>query len=76
MKSDRVNNMNEVLYKSCTAGITDLEFESNHTSGVTTFISYARLMKETIGGNLREKERIRGMKIDKDGITLYLETVK
>lgn len=66
----------ETLYKSCTAGITDKQFEESHASGLTTFISYARLMKETIGGNLRPKERIRGMKIDKDGITLYLETVK
>lgn len=64
------------IVKSYTNGISDRDFELYHCTGLTTFISYNRLVKETIGSNLREKERIRGMKIDKDGITLYLGTIK
>jgi len=64
------------LYKSCTAGISDKQFEQFHCSGLSTFISFARLMKESIGSNLKPNERIRGMVIDTDGITLYLEIVK
>jgi len=64
------------IYKSCTAGISDKQFEQLHCSGLSTFISFARLMKESIGSNLKPHERIRGMVIDSDGVTLYLEIVK
>jgi hypothetical protein len=66
----------EKIVKSCTAGISDTDFERFHCSGLTTFISYARLMSETIGQNLHKNEHIRGMIMDKDGITLYLEIIK
>lgn len=66
----------EVIYKSRMPGVSDKEFELNHTDGLTTYISYNRLMGESIGVNLRKNERVRGMKIDKEGITFYLEVVK
>lgn len=66
----------ETLYKSYIPGVSDDEFRAHHTVGATTFISYDRLMKESIGSNLRQHERIKGMIIDKDGIRLFLETKK
>jgi hypothetical protein len=64
------------IYKSCTAGLSDKQFELTCTSGLTTFISFARLMRNTIGSQLRKNERIVGMVIDHDGIQLYLENIK
>jgi hypothetical protein len=66
----------EYIVKSCTAGITDSDFERSHCSGLTTFISYAQLLREKIGQNIRKNERIRGMMMNKDGIQLYLEIIK
>lgn len=65
------------IYKSCTAGLSDKAFEID-THGVTSFISFERLLKVGInaGIGIRSTERIRGMVIDYDGITVYLETIK
>lgn len=62
------------IYKSCTAGLSDEDFREYHTSGLTTFISFERLMRESIKENLKPNERIVGMFINEDGITLFLET--
>lgn len=62
------------IYKSCTAGLSDEDFREYHTSGLSTFISYERLMRESIKQNLRVTERIVGMLMNEDGITLFLET--
>lgn len=64
------------IYKSCTAGISDEQFMLYHCQGLTTFISFERLMKESIGQNLKSNERIKGMVIERDGIQLYLEIKK
>jgi hypothetical protein len=64
------------IFKSCTAGISDEQFRDLHCSGVTTFISFERLMKQTIGENLKPDERIKGMIIERDGIQIYLEKKK
>lgn len=64
------------IYKSCTAGLSDKQFEQTRVSGLTTYISFDRMMKQSIGSELRKDERIVGMVIDRDGIQLYLEKVK
>ncbi len=63
------------IFKSCKAGVTDREFEQNH-SGLTSYMSFARMMDNSIrnGVGLKSNERIVGMKIDSDGIKFYLET--
>lgn len=64
------------IYKSCTKGMTDEQFKVMHTQGLTTYISFDRMMKQSIGSELRNDERIVGMVIDRDGVQLYLEKLK
>lgn len=65
------------IYKSCNAKISDKEFELQHTSGLTSYVSFERLMRNTITNaiGLKQNESIKGMAIDSNGITFYLETV-
>lgn len=55
-------------------GVTNEQFRISHCHGLATFISFERLMKETIQENLKSDEKLKGMTIDENGITLYLET--
>lgn len=65
------------IYKSCTPGISDDQFMLKGLDGLTSFVSFERLMtksiKEAIG--LKKNERIRGLVIEYDGIQVYIETI-
>ncbi len=66
------------IYKSCTPGMSDLDFAVKHCNGNSSFISFERLcgvgIKEGIG--LKPTERMVGFEITWDGITVYLETAE
>jgi hypothetical protein len=67
---------NMQIYKSCTAGMSDEQFKQKARNGLTTFISYERMLRQSIGSELKPKERIVGMVIGYDGIELHLEIIK
>lgn len=64
----------KAIYKSCSPKYTNEQIE--HLSGVTTFVSFERLLKTGINDaiNKKENEKIVGMKITEDGITIRIET--
>jgi hypothetical protein len=69
---------NNKIYKTCTPGLSDEHFATYRCSGLSSFISFERLTKTDIktGIGLKPTERIVGMVIDYDGITVYLETIQ
>lgn len=62
------------IYKSFIPEISNEKFRMYHTSGLCHFISFNRLMTETIESNVKSNERLKGVVIDDNGITLCLET--
>lgn len=62
------------IYKSFIPGISNEKFRMYHTTGTCHFISFQRLMTETIQSNVKSNEKLKGMVIDEDGVTLCLET--
>lgn len=63
----------EKIYKSCTPGISHEQFKQNGCYGTSTFVGYERLLKTSIYEAIskKEKEIMKGMVIDIDGITVY-----
>jgi hypothetical protein len=62
------------IYKTCSSKYTNKQIE--HLSGVCTFVSFARLLNNSITDCISKKENedIVGMEITSDGIKVYLET--
>ena len=68
----------EKIYKSCTPGMSNEQFRINHTNGLTTFVSYERLLREGLYeaiGFKKDTERMVGMVMDQSGIQVYIEKI-
>ena len=63
------------IYKSCIPGITDEQFKDYGCNGVTSFVSFERLMYVSIINaiQLKQYEIIKGMVIDQLGIQVYID---
>lgn len=63
----------QTIYKSCSPKYTDEQVK--RLSGVTTFVSFARLLNLSIYDAIGKKpnEKIVGMVITTDGVQLYIE---
>lgn len=64
------------FYQSWTSGLSNEDFKNTPTNGHKTFISFESLMERTLGDQVKPNERIIGMVVDGDGITLHLEFKK
>ena len=62
------------IYKSCSPKYTNEQIQ--HLSGTVSFVSWERLLVDSINQAIRktEKEKIVGMEIDEDGVKVYIET--
>jgi len=66
----------EAIYKSLSSKYSDEDIKRK--SGVVHFISYMRLKHASLSesSGLKDQEDIVGLKMDEDGITCYIETIK
>lgn len=63
-----------MIYKSCSPKYTNEQI--SRLSGMQTFVSYERLLNTSLYSAIGKKENevMVGMKMDSDGITVYIES--